>query len=721
MGISVGLVIGCSGLDLSTPASGFNAADETDVDAVASRVEIVRDEYGVPHIEGQDVPALFFGVGYAQAEDHVHDIARSLVMARGKGAKYFGEESLENDFSMKRLDNSEQAAKDLGRISAEFRDVVEFFAHGVNHYIDGHAEDLPGWIDEAHPFSGADVLALIRSRSIREILTSENRLTDVDLTKPQVGKPILANSPGSNAFAISGSRTTSGHSMLLANPHLMWSALYWEAHIKIPGKLNFFGNTLAGYPVLWAGFNESLGWANTVNHAKLEHIYAFRRAADNPLSYEFEDEVRSLVEHDVEVEIRNAEDHISTETRRFYESHVGPVVGLNDDYIFSVKSTRLDATLDFEGFYRLAQTKNLDEFLAVFNDHPVFSCNFLYADGEDNIGYIWQANVPVFGDGVSYDSTYTVAHSRNDIWQDIHDFTDMPVLINPEHGVVGNANNPPWWPAAYDWIDAEDYPPYFEQGALQLRPQLGFELLEETDAYSVRDVIDLTFNTRLLLAERVLPDLLRALRSLPETSANANTALSVLEAWDQKVAAESAGAVLFKRFWDLYAKDMEQPYRAAWSPADPLGTPRGLADPERAIDSLEEAVSWAKNNYGSASVAWGKVNRIRSKNLDLPGDGAHGSYGTFHVMSYAPSSDGLNVMGFVDDDVPLAGFGANWIMLVEFSKPVQAWAVLATGQSGDYDSAHHDDQLELFHSHQLRPVWFTNEEIARHEQRRYRP
>ena len=33
--------------------------------------------------------------------------------------------------------------------------------------------------------------------------------------------------------------------------------------------------------------------------------------------------------------------------------------------------------------------------------------------------------------------------------------------------------------------------------------------------------------------------------------------------------------------------------------------------------------------------AWGEVNRFRAGALDLPGDGATGTYGTYRVMTFA--------------------------------------------------------------------------------------
>ena len=80
--------------------------------------------------------------------------------------------------------------------------------------------------------------------------------------------------PGSNALALSGTKTTSGRPILLGNPHLSWSSLYWEAHVTVRDRVNFYGSTLVGIPALRAGFNDRVGYVQTNNGPDLQDIYA---------------------------------------------------------------------------------------------------------------------------------------------------------------------------------------------------------------------------------------------------------------------------------------------------------------------------------------------------------------------------------------------------------------------------------------------------------------
>ena len=54
---------------------------------------------------------------------------------------------------------------------------------------------------------------------------------------------------GSNAWALAPSRTRSGRAILLRNPHLAWNAGYYEAHLTVPGVVDFYGDFRIGGPL----------------------------------------------------------------------------------------------------------------------------------------------------------------------------------------------------------------------------------------------------------------------------------------------------------------------------------------------------------------------------------------------------------------------------------------------------------------------------------------
>jgi acyl-homoserine-lactone acylase len=298
----------------------------------------------------------------------------------------------------------------------------------------------------------------------------------------------------------------------------------------------------------------------------------------------------------------------------------------------------------------------------------------------------------------------------------------MPRLLNPPGGYIQNANNPPQFVSLRDPIDMARFPGSFERGALALRPQLALDLIEGRQAFSVEDVIRLKYDTRMLLAERVRRPLVEAVREAADAPEEARAGADVLESWDGRVSADSRGGVLFQQFWDSYAAAVRPPFATPWQASAPVRTPFGLADTAAAIEHLARAVRSTRETYGSERVAWGEVHRFRAGGLDLPGDGANGTYGCFRVMRFDEMpGERVRAAGNLGEGRPLAGFGDAWVLLVDFSAPVTGWSVLAYGQTTDLDSPHSRDQLRIFAARKLRRAWFTEAEILANLERQYRP
>ncbi len=70
---------------------------------------------------------------------------------------------------------------------------------------------------------------------------------------------------GSNAWAISGSRTKSGKPLLAGDPHIRFSvpSVWYEAHLSAPG-FELYGYHNALVPVAFLGHNLDFGWSLTM-------------------------------------------------------------------------------------------------------------------------------------------------------------------------------------------------------------------------------------------------------------------------------------------------------------------------------------------------------------------------------------------------------------------------------------------------------------------------
>ena len=711
---------------------------------LADRVLIRRDTFGIPHIVGETEGAVAFGFGYAQAEDHAAEMARRFLAARGEAAKHFGPSALEGDLAVRRVDTMATARRMLGEVDGTFREVLEGFAEGYNLYVRQHRDTLPEWVIE---ITAADALA--QTHGGASSIASPGLVRALQQKYPDGAKPpedaitvagSMASSPdgsdpsgdaaepnpltdadGSNAFALSGRKTTSGAPILLGNPHLQWRSLYWEAHVKVPGKLDFYGSTLVGFPWLRAGFNDRLGYVQTNNAPDTEDVFALPLDPSRPDHYRFGGKSRPLTRVDVAVEVKQDDGSMKTERRTYWNSHLGPISWRNARTAFACRSTALDAWRSFEGFWRLSHARSLKDYMKVMSMRLSPTSNYTYADAEGNILYLWNARLPKRRqDGTSY-ALDVPGDTKKYVWTKLHPTKDLPQMLNPASGYIQNANNPPWFVSLPNGLDAARYPAYVERGELALRPQLAIEMLGARDKFSVEDVKRLKFEPRLLLAERVRPALLEALAAQAALSEDLAQARTVLEAWDLRASATSRGAVLFQRFWETYRVEVRQPYAEPWDAARPAATPRGLANPEAALKHLAEAARWTRATYGAVDVPWGEANRYRFGDIDLPGEGATGQLGAFRVQQFDAGTGATRVAGWAEGDRLLSGFGDGWVMLVHFTRPIQAFSVLAYGQTTDRTSPHSRDQIGIFAGRDLRPAWYTDAEIAAHLEREYRP
>jgi acyl-homoserine-lactone acylase len=698
-------------------------------------VDIQRDRFGVPHILAQDWESAGYGFGWAQAEDHAAEMGRRYLAARGEAARVLGPSFADGDFAMRRLDNRNVARRAVAQQGQAFREWLRGFVAGLNAYVAARRATLPAWmpvIDEA------DVLANGRAGAVVEALRAPSWLTGATRPAPGAashayggGRLADADDIGSNALALAGSRTTTGQPMLLGNPHLRWSQLYWEAHVRVRGRMDFYGSTLVGIPVLRAGFNDRLGYVQTNNAPDLEDIYALplelqaatSGAPPPPARYRLDGTLHDIVTVPISIDVVQPDGRVETVTREFRRTALGPVIHETAEHAYVVRSMALDSWRYYEGFLDLAQSRSRREFMRSLGRGLVYQSNYTYADADGNVQYVWNARLPRRRDA-SIDYAGAVEPGVGTAWIGVHRLQDLPQSQNPPGGYVQNANNPPEFVSLRDRLGMARFPSYVERGPLGPRPQVALAALESRDRWSADDLLAMKFAPRMLVAERVVPDLLHAASALAERSADLDEALTVLGRWDLQVSASSRGAVLFQRAWDDYVKAVSVPWAQPFDPGRPLDTPAGLGDPATLLRTLEAAAGSVRSTFGSTDVAWGEANRFRANVLDLPGEGASGAYGVYRVMGFDTvpgGAGGTRIAGFTGDGRPLAGTGDAWILLVSFTRPVQAFSVLAYGQTTDPTSPHSRDQLALFASRRLRPVVFTEAHLAAQGTPRYRP
>jgi acyl-homoserine-lactone acylase len=702
------------GMAHTVPAAAQSAPD------LAQQVEVRRTTYGIPHIFAENLRAAGYAMGYVQMEDHGIRIAQGLVRARGRLAESFGRDSLEADFLNRRSHGLAIATWD--RLEQDTRDLMDGFAAGVNRYIELHPDEIGPHIRP--DLTGLDVhsfgMRISRPPSARRFLER------VGAERVAMAEPASDPEDGSNAWALAPSRTRSGRAILMRNPHLSWSAGYYEAHMVVPGKFDFYGDFRLGGPLgIIGGFNRHLGWATTNNGPDLDEIYALALDPARPDHFLFDGRSVPIEEERVTIEYRDDEG-MSSETRTFHRTHLGPVIHRDESTVYVQRYAGDGEYRMDEQFLRMMKSTSLEEWKDAVRMRARTSSNLTYADAAGNIFYVWNATIPRLPHAPGGDTLAIHASSSAEVWERAVTFDSLPQVQNPRGGYVRNENDPPHFTNVHEPLHPLLYPTNFPAASVRLRSQHSLELIHNARRFTLEEVVALKHSMRMTLADRVKDDLVAAVRASGPTD-EVRRAIELIARWDNTVAADSRGGVLFQNWWNEYLRSgprapgspesvgfpapPESLFAEPWTADAPMTTPRGLADPGRAAESFARAVAETAREHGAWDVAWGDVHRVRRGDVDVPVGGCSGMLGCFRVLSFADAEDGRReVVG-----------GDGWVFAVEFTDVPRAYSVLAYGQSSKEDSPHFDDQAEMFANNEMKRVALTEEEIERQLIRRYRP
>lgn len=652
------------------------------------QTEILWDTWGVPHIYAPTEADLYYAFGWAQMHNHGNLIASLYGQARGRGAEYWGETFLQNDVLLHTFNFPGMGAMALENLSNNERELIESFVEGMNAYFKENPGLIASEMYQVFPLQASDLLSHFYRVFHLEFLFRGN-----------LGQ---ANrwSAGSNAWAVGPQKSASGHAMLVTNPHLRWSDfwLFMEAHLNV-NDFMLYGATLVGSPFLGMAFNHHLGWTHTVN--TIDNVDLYQLVLKDG-KYLLDGQFLPFDERKAYVRVKQQDGSMRTDTLKIRSSRHGVVIREGEGKALALRFAGMDKPLEMVSqWYHMGQANNFEEFEAAIklNQIPLF--NVLYADREGNIFYGYSGQVPNRGQG-NWDTWAGIVpgDKSENLWHGWHDYETLPHLLNPSTGWLQNANDPPFTSTIPQALNPTDFPAYLSPNSMSLRPQQSARLLMQEEKISFEHLVELQQNTEVILAERILDDLL-ALSNI-ESDSLTLAALDVLSSWDREFVADSRGAVLFQRWVQILAgNNFNAIFEIPWDPQQPLTTPKGLRDKERALKSLADAAEVMKQTYGNLDVPYGDVYRLRVGEYDLPANGGSGLYGLFRTLNFSPAGNNLFQVSQ----------GESYVAISEFGEQVRAKVLLTYGNATQPHSPHVGDQLKLFAEKKLRDAWLSRKEI----------
>lgn len=665
--------------------------------------EILWDEFGVPHVYAGTEAGAFRGFGWAQAKSHGNLVIRLFGEARGRAAEYWG--GADNEASDRWLianDVPERAKDWFRRQTPQMRANLDAFAAGINAYAAAHPDAIAPEMRRVLPIAGVDVLAHAHRLMNYNYIASERRV---------LADPSTNEAGGSNAWAVAPARSASGKAMLLANPHLPWAPsqlTYYEAQLTAPGY-SVYGATQVGLPVLRFAFNNDLGFTNTVNTMLGYSSYRLTLAEGG---YRYDGKVLPFRTVAKSYKVRQPDGTLKTIA--FTQRHAvqGPVFDLPKGAgTIALKVAGLDRPGVLQQYLDMGKARTFAQFQAALRQMQVPMFNIVYADRAGHVMYLDNGILPRHAEGdIRMWSQPVAGDTSATLWKDVHSYDELPKVIDPAGGFVQNANDPPWlasWPRV---LDPKQFPAYVAPvGPVSQRAQYSVKLLDRTPKLSFDDFVSRKVDTRALMADRLLPELLAAARG--SNDPDIVEAVRLLSAWDHRFEADARGALLFETWAGLFAPRNfadQRNYAVKWTLDDPLETPRGLADPAAAVAMLKEAVGKTRALYGAVDRPFGEVSRFHIGDTSVPGNGGFGNTGVFRTITWGPMKNG--------ERTPV--HGETWVSMVEFGTPMRAVGMMSYGNSSQPGSKHNADQLRFLASKTFRTLWIDRAEVERHVEER---
>lgn len=356
---TLALTIAATGVASASPRVPATTGDEP------LSAQVVRTEFGIPHITASSYTDLGYGYGHELAIDNICILADTYATVDARRSFYFGPtgsyvfqgngqrvNNLNSDFFFQQI-------VDAGTVEAlvaqpapqgplpQVRQLVTGYVRGYNQFLSevGRGERTvtdpacagKAWVNpitETQVYRRFYQLALLASSGVAIDGIAEAApptpsapvptTTSPDVAARQLQEEFKTLAIGSNAVAVGRAGTTSGRGVLLGNPHFPWNGAerFWQAHLTIPGTLDVTGGSLLGVPLILIGHNATMAWSHTVSTAFRFTPYELTLVPGSPTTYLYEGTPTAMTKRTVSVDVGGGK----TSSRTLYSTRYGTML-----------------------------------------------------------------------------------------------------------------------------------------------------------------------------------------------------------------------------------------------------------------------------------------------------------------------------------------------------------------------------------------------------------
>lgn len=616
------------------------------LDGLTSPVDIVRDTANVPHIFAENNEDVFFGLGYAHAQDRLWQMFVMRRTVQGRLSEVFGERTLEVDRLLRRLDLYTLSQRSVSAQTPKALALLEAYARGVNARVQEVNENAlgrgaPEMFLFPAPFaawSPADSLAILKLMSLQlsghlkeEVIRArtslelgdEIRIDDILPTVPGKGiitLPDYANvvpiegprtvasvslgdlSPiaprglagASNAFAAAPARSAAGGTLLANDPHLGLTAptIWYLARMELDTG-GVIGGTIPGLPAVLTGRSSSIGWGLTSSYLDDQDILMEEVNPNNPNEYKGLDGYIPFKSRQSIIRIKGQ----SPQTITLQWSENGPILPIETFDLAGVTPTGhvpalswsalSDQDTSFSSGIALMKAKSVSEALEALKTYQAPAQNITLVD-QNSIAMKAIGLMPKRDPNhVNQGRMPSLGWMPQNRWQGYFDYSQTPDVIDPVDGILGNTNNK---------ITDAEFPNHFSYkwGDSQ-RIQRWARLMSGRKVHTRESFIEAQLDTVSYAARTLLPlvakDLWFTGEAAPEgtIARQRQTALALLADWNGEMNEHMPEPLIYaawmRNLQDRLIRDDLGPLADNFTNVEPLFI-------ERVFRNIEGASAW---------------------------------------------------------------------------------------------------------------------------------
>jgi acyl-homoserine-lactone acylase len=694
-------------------------------EAHSANTQIIRDDFGVPHIYGKTDADAVFGLLYAQCEDDFNRVEQNYMSAIGRLAEVEGEEALYSDLRAKLFMTEEEAIENYESSPDWLKKLCDAFADGINYYLHTHPEVKPKLLTHFEPWMpmyfsegsiGGDIEG-ISTNKIQAFYENQSQNSFISETD-DASKSSELEPAGSNGFAISGKLTESGNAMLLINPHTSFF-FRGEVHVVSEEGLNAYGAVTWGQFFVYQGFNEKTGWMHTSTYTDIKDDFVETIVkTDKGYQYKYGNELRPVKA--INQSLKYIDGGVQKEKDfTMYRTHHGPITQKNDS-AWVATAIMWDPVKALTQSFTRTKLNNHTEFRNMMDIRTNSSNNTVYADADGTIAYYHGDFIPRRNTKFDYKNPVDGSNPETD-WNGLHTVDEIITVVNPSNGWIQNCNSTPFTSAAENSPKPSDYPNYMSINQENFRGVHAIRLLEKAQNLTLDKLIDMAYDPYLPAFEVAIPSLIKAYDASRDKAGSLKEPIAVLRTWNFAVSKESVGMSLAHFYGQSFLSDPMIPsYLSDMEKVIYFSTKATVA---QRLMAFENAITKLNEDFGSWNTPWGEINRYQrlDGNIDQV---FNDSLPSIPVGMTTSRWGALAAFGMRSKQTTKRIYGTrgnSFVAVVEFGNKVKAKTILAGGQSGAPASPHFSDQAQRYADVQFKDVAYYLEDVKQRAVSTYHP